>query len=342
MSDAGGSAAELERLSLPRPLPGVEHYPGNELYGHARLLKAYAGLDPAVPLPALVPHGITFNETFVSEGDRRAGYPAVLSYPAYRDNVYRERCGLCVEPSAAPFLYGVRMVRPGREGRAGTIFFPGKSIAGVEAVQDWDGLAERLVEMEPDIGPVRVCAYWTDVAAGRHLPFVRRGLEVVGAGHAHDQAFHARLIGLLAAHEYASSNSIGSHVFYALAAGCRFFFLGEQAVTVGDARAMAASVARPAGDPAREVARLRELACAPGHGHDEEVAAIGARFLRSDALRSPAELRERLAWCARLDRFGGALVRGSAPAGAMPRYWARAARHRARALKADVRSLRGA
>jgi hypothetical protein len=314
---------ELVALCSPRSLPGIEHFGGNELYGHSSIIKEYAGLDPEKPLPVLIPHGVCPSDTYVSVGEKRAGYPAVFSYPAFRDRVYRRRMRMMVVPSASPFLHALELVNSPEVEREGILFFPAHSIPGVQAEQDWGKLAERLCAVAED-GPVRVCLYWTDVLAGRHRVFTDCGLPVVSAGHNHDSQFVARLIGLLRRHRYAASNSPGSHFFYAVAAGCEFFFVGDLHARGGEKKTLALQSVPASPTMYSELMALRQVAARPGHEQMDLLRRVTAKYLRSDALMTPERMREHIQLCSELDRKGSLFTRG-VPAwqGPFPCAWYR-------------------
>lgn len=325
------SDEDLVSLCSPRPLPQIEHFGGNELYGHSNIIKEYAGLDREKPLPVLVPHGVYGSETLVPVGEKRAGYPAVFSYPAYRDAVYRHRMRMLVIPSASPFLYALETVKSPAVTREGILFFPAHSIPGVEAVQDWKDLARRLSVMAQEHGPVRVCVYWTDVLAGRHRVFADRGLPVLCAGHSHDPEFISRLITMLRRHRYAGSNAPGSHFFYAVAAGCEFFFVGDPHVRAGEEGTLQSTRASKA--IYDELMSLRQLAGSPGHEHPELLLSIAEKYLRADALMGREEMREKVSLCAELDRKGSLFTSGVATWEApLPRGWYRWMKERAACL----------
>ncbi|MBN1459723.1 MAG: hypothetical protein JXA57_09295 [Armatimonadetes bacterium] len=315
---------DLIALCRPRPLPGIEYFGGNELYGYANVVKDYAGFDREKSLPVLVPHGVCLNENYVSIGEKRAGYPAVLSYPAFRDRVYERRMRMLVIPSASPFLYALQTTETPAIEREGVLFFPAHSIQGVEAVQDWNTLAGLLCALNQNWGPVRVCVYWADVLAGRHRVFAERGLSVVSAGHNHDPEFIVRLISFLRGHRYVSSNAPGSHLFYAVAAGCEFFFLGEFHSHAGTPRTLARQIAPASPSVSEELDRARLLASSPDHGNSDLLRELAAKYLRADSLLSREDMQRHLQLCTELDRKGTLFVAGvPALRGPLPRAWYR-------------------
>lgn len=217
---------DLDTLCRERALETREIFAPNAFYGNDRVLKAYAGWPVDRPLKVIVPHGIVFNRDYLWESELRSSLPAVMVYPDYRVAAYRNASRKLVVAGTAPFEFVCRLMaeRPGPQ-RKGTLFFPAHSTHGVTAQTDHGAIAERLGRLESRYHPVRICIYWKDYLAGRHLPYAARGLEVVSAGHMFDPSFMFRLYHLLSMHKYASSATEGSYIFYAVQSGCVYFHL---------------------------------------------------------------------------------------------------------------------
>jgi hypothetical protein len=224
LDEALAEARDLARVCAPRRLDTCEIFEPNAFYGSDSVLKAYAGLAPDESLKAVVPHGVVFDEGYVWEVERQAMLPAVLAYGENRESAYRRATAKLVIRSAPPFAYAGKLLEGApAPARAGTLFFPSHSTHRVTWHTDLDGLAEALLALEAKFQPVTVCMYWRDYELGRHLPFSRRGLPVVSAGHMFDL------------HSFASSTSAARTCLPQQRArllpcvlrdrGCRFFFL---------------------------------------------------------------------------------------------------------------------
>jgi len=295
-------ARDLARVCAPRSLETGEIFEANAFYGNDRVLKAYAGLPLDQPLKAVIPHGVVFDESYVWPLEQQALLPAVLAYGENRERAYSRATDKLVIRSAPPFAYAAKLLEgaPPLQ-RAGTLFFPTHSTHHITWQADFDGMAEALLALEPKFQPVTVCVYWRDYELGRHLPFSRRGLPVVSAGHMFDPQFLFRIVHLCRAHAYAASNVLGSYVVYSVIAGCCFFFLpGFEARRSADEAAHGADISAPGETGA---ALQREFA--------QPYASLGAR--RADLLSrasdfdrilAPAALRAALAMADRLDRYG--------------------------------------
>lgn len=316
-------AGDLDRLCRPRELQTPEAFAPNAFYGNDLALKLHAGLPPDRPLKAVVPHGIVFDKSYVWENERRALLPAVLAYSDERAQAYARATGKLVIRSAVPFAYVPTLCDSGASTeRSGTLFFPSHSSHRATAHADFAGMAEALTRLAAKYLPVTVCIYWRDYQLGHHRPFAERGLPVVSAGHIYDSMFLFRLFHLCRRHRYAAGNHVGSSLFYAALAGCRYFLLAGFGANYSGAHEHLTQDVSPSG-PAQD-----EVASAFATPSDEVTPlqqSLLGRICGLDSLLEPGQLRAALEMADRLDRFGVARDPHSGAARfAMPRAGLRA------------------
>lgn len=230
---------DLEKLCAPQDTVDCDelYWPNNN-YGNARILKTYMNWPLEKPLPAIIPHGVYTNDVYVFPGEAGAGLPAMYCYPEFIGTLWRKIARKTVIEGASPFLYLLHQIRQTVKkmtwwNRQGTIFFPVHSTAGMKADTDLEKMADTLFNLPTALHPVTVCVHWHDFFQGAHKPFVARGMRIVSAGNMNNQDFLYRWAYLLLAHRYATSNGLGSSLYYATAAGMPYFLIGETpAVTV--------------------------------------------------------------------------------------------------------------
>lgn len=221
----------LAQLCSDRPLETAELFSGNAFYGADFVLKQYSHLPQEYCLKVVVPHGISFNDTFAWSAEVNAPVPAVFHFSqhsrrAYFKAIQKANFNKQLIPAASTFLYVIELLKEQpRPLRKGTIFFPAHSTHRVTAHMDLEALAEALTQLDQQYQPVTVCLYWRDFNLGRHQPFQKRGMPIVSCGHMFDPLFLFRFYHLCSQHLYASSNEFGSHLFYSIKAGCTFFHL---------------------------------------------------------------------------------------------------------------------
>ena len=301
LTETLSSQNDLESLCADRPLRTREAFTPNAYYGIDRILKEYAGLPRACSLKVVVPHGVVLDENFVWEAEKKALVPGVFCYPPYREPAYWAQTGKKVFLSAAPFLYLVEMLQDQPQpARQGTIFFPQHSTHHVTAETDFEGLAEELAQLGSEYQPVTVCIYWRSFNLGHHLPFEKRGMRIVSAGHMYDPAFLYRFYHLCSLHRYASSNGLGSHMFYSLKSGCSYFhFDCVKPHLVADDLVLNRDVSKTS--PAIEAA-LKALFRSPQPSVVAEQLDTADYYLGAEYLRSPRELRKLLLYAELLDK----------------------------------------
>jgi hypothetical protein len=166
--------------------------------------------------------------------------------------------------------------------------------------QSGTALAEKLLRLPAEYQPVTVCVYWRDFNLGHHRPFEERGMRVVSAGHMFDPDFLFRFYHLCSLHRYASSNALGSHLFYSVKAGCSFFYLEgcEHAI-----HAEPEVLRRDSAGVSPHIdAQLKSLFATPRPTPTREQLDAVDYYLSADQLKSPGELRDLLRYADRLDR----------------------------------------
>jgi len=223
----------LNQLCADRPQKTSEFFAGNAFYGIDLIIKKYANLSPNYPLKAIVPHGVNLSDDKVWEAELQSLLPTIWAYPPYRVKSYLKQLPndyprKQVIPAVSPFLYLIELLKnQPKPKRQGTIFFPFHSTHHIIVKMDDESLAEKLEQLPDTLKPITVCIYWKDYHLGRHIPFEKRGIRVVSAGHIYDPDFLFRFYHLCSLHQYASSNGLGSHLFYAVKAGCAYFQLNQ-------------------------------------------------------------------------------------------------------------------
>lgn len=294
---------DLASLCEDRALATSEIFKPNDYYGGAQILKKYAGLAADRSLHAVIPHGVYLSDTWMWSDERASLLPAALVFPAYREAVYRQQGKMAI-PSAAPFVYANLMV-PEPFHRAGTIFFPVHSTHRLSAEIDHDGLAERLTGFPQHLGPVSVMLYWRDYNMGAAEAYVSRGLRVISAGHMYDPHFLPRQAFLLKQHAHAVSNGMGSHIFYAVKAGCSVSLVDDEYTYSGDEAHLRDDSPSLSAERQAEVDRMKSVFEFPQEKVTDVQMALAEYYLGAVHGRAPGELSDLFVWLEKVDRFGG-------------------------------------
>ena len=214
---------DLTTLCSDRPLKTRETFTPNAYYGNDFILKQYASLPNKHSLRVIIPHGIDISDNFLWEAERDSTLPAFLCYSSLRKPLYNSTNKKIIH-SAHTFVYLTEILKeqPSKN-KKGTIFFPIHSTHHVTVQTDFEAMAKELISLDKEYQPITVCIYWRDYNLGHHLPFLKRKLCVVSAGHIYDPLFLYRFYYLCSMHHYSASNSIGSSLFFSIKAGCSYF-----------------------------------------------------------------------------------------------------------------------
>lgn len=217
-----------------------EAYWPNNVYGVAKNIKRYIGVEQKYSLPGVTRHGIHFemythkdlHPNEFPDGDPEVDFRKSLSWPAFMDPIYERNLGKgCVLPTAGPFVYSIHNWKEQRdkEGikpkREGTMFFPRHSTYSRVVVTDYNKMYRDLEALPDHMKPIKVCVFHADVDLGVAEDARKRGYEVYCCGLTMDQNFHWRMLDVLSTVKYACSQKITSNAMYATMAGVHYFLL---------------------------------------------------------------------------------------------------------------------
>lgn len=225
---------DLDSLCEDRSLQTEEIYWMNAVYGRDLVIKEYTGIAHNTSLKAVVPHGIYLTEDTIIEPDITGDLPVIFCHSRHEEKGYTKgviKYGFqkAIFYSACPFLYVVELLKdyPKPE-KKGTIFFLPHSTPQMQMETNLEALAEELSLLEEEYHPITICTFWSDFLLGSHLPFQKRGMKIVSAGHMYDPQFLFRFYHLCSQHRYACSSGLGSHIFYSIKSGCSYFHFNKQ------------------------------------------------------------------------------------------------------------------
>ncbi|OIQ49241.1 hypothetical protein BerOc1_01165 [Pseudodesulfovibrio hydrargyri] len=146
----------------------------------------------------------------------------------YKDNWHNFSDVPC-EIVGAPFVHYRRdnniTIAPEAQG---TVAFPAHSCDSIKAEYNISQYCDELSSLPSELKPITVCLHPKDIR-NYHLDEVYRshGFQVVCAALTPDKLFHEAFYDILSKHRFATSNGIGTHVFYAVEMGIPFFISGN-------------------------------------------------------------------------------------------------------------------
>ena len=208
----------------------------NEMYGHAGVLRRYCGLKIPIPIQGFVQHGWSFGPGIPFD-DLESGGLSRDSHFSLWNPRNEEQCHELgfhnVRVIGAPLLYLQPLPKPSNEAPKSLLLFPGHSANSEPFAEDGAGFFSKyLEELHPVISSFQsttICLYWREFEDTRIRRQVEdRGLAITTLGN-RDQTpnFVARLRDLVLRHQYVSSNSYSTALFYSLYLGRRTFVHGQ-------------------------------------------------------------------------------------------------------------------
>jgi len=228
------SLKNLYDLAKDRPLCTNELHISNDFYGHAAILKQYAGVPSNYQIKGSIEHGIHV-KGWTWDVDMNAPLPAVFTLSPYRLNTLKKKTGkalFSIGPVLhyAPDFLDESAVASEKE-RLGKnlLFFPVHSTHHVDAHYDINKCCQKLEELRKNFDTIRICLYWKDILRGHADMYVKYGFECVTAGHMYDPMFLSRLKSLIRVADSAASNQFGTHIGYSILMN-KPFYLFEQSV----------------------------------------------------------------------------------------------------------------
>lgn len=209
---------DVRELVRPRRLVTRELYPFNAFYGHADLLRTYAGVEGSRPLKLAIEHGPTIFPN-PHDPDLVTRLPRYFCAATGRARFFEEQA-LHHAPAVAVgplILYARALAPPETSSARRLVFFDAHSSDYLTASYDVGVAVERLEELRDEFDELVVCLYWRDILLGRAELYRRHGFRCVTAGHIFDPRFLFRLVDIIASASVVLTDSVGSHLLYALA-----------------------------------------------------------------------------------------------------------------------------
>jgi len=208
----------------------------NEMYGHAGLLRRYCGLRIPLPIQGYLQHGWSYGPG-IPLGDLETGeLPGGSHFSLWNprnEQICHDLGFHNVRVIGAPLVYLQPPSEPSNEAPNSLLLFPGHTSDNEPFAVDGTRLFSKyLEELHPVISSFQsttVCLYWREFEDTRIRRQVEdRGLAITTLG-TRDQTsdFVARLRDLILRHQYVSSNSYSTALFYSLYLGRRAFVHGQ-------------------------------------------------------------------------------------------------------------------
>lgn len=210
----------LEKLAAECSESTSEIFTPNDFYGHAHILKTYCEINQEISLPGIYPHGISIrNDSW--EAELKHPMPFLLLKSKLQSVVYSQYCDKPSWIIGAPNYYAVRLIEDElkeiQSNAKGTLILPIHSTHHLTNNYDFNEFVKYLKGLPEIHKPLTICLGWRDIQLKKHERYLEQGFECTTAGHMYDKEFFCRLVRIIASHQFAIINDIGTAAFYAAA-----------------------------------------------------------------------------------------------------------------------------
>lgn len=192
----------------------------NNYYGLVYVLKKKAKLKKTNPR-VYFEHGIVFG-SFTYDILKDTFCEKLLTFGSYRELQIKKKheyLTISIGPyiEYAEFLLNEVEIN-NIKNQLGKVLlvFPSHSIDSTLAEFDEDFLIDEISKYACDFDTVLVCLYWKDIQLGRFEKYENAGYKITTAGHINDIYFLSRLKSIIEVSDFTMSNSIGTHIGYAV------------------------------------------------------------------------------------------------------------------------------
>lgn len=191
-----------------------EIHKSNDYYGHASILKKYAGLPNESPLKAIIEHGVTLNN-FVSDNDTQSDLSTMLCFSDQRRAYLQTKVDkkiIAIGPLilySDSYLSNNELISECKRLGKNLLVFPFHSTHHIHFDYDLNKFLNILDQLGKDFDTIRICMYWKDIIRGMAEKYYARGYECVTAGHMYDPLFLSRLRSIIETSSATASISTG-------------------------------------------------------------------------------------------------------------------------------------
>ncbi len=215
---------DIKSLAQNRPLITSEIDKLNDSYGHAFILKNYAGIKEKYQIKGVLEHSVMLMDQ-VWLGDFSIPLPVHFTFSSYRFPYLRQvtnKALFAIGPSihyASP-QFSSEEIKQMREalGKTLLVFIPHSSIQILVEFHH-EKILPYIKKIEKEFDNILVCIGWRDVQRNMEAPYKAEGYTCVTAGHVFDRNFLPRLKTLIRLSSHTMSFGFGTHIGFCIHLG---------------------------------------------------------------------------------------------------------------------------
>lgn len=218
---------ELCDMKKARGFKAPPYWP-SEIYGFGKWIREYCGYPRFLPLCIYTDHGPPILDVPLRQ-EIESGAPYQFCHSPTLVQKWRKRLKKEASVLYSPFIF-CRRKRNFYKSRIaeGTLAFPAHTTANIDDNSDMEVYIKQLLKLPKRFQPVSVCLYYDDIKKNKHKIFQKYKIPIYTAGYYFDERFTERFYEILKNFKYATSNTAGSYLYYAVEMGIPFSIYGQK------------------------------------------------------------------------------------------------------------------
>lgn len=198
------------------------------------IIKDYANFPRFLPLPCHMEHGWS-PHSFAAQCDLVTDKPLMMVVSKRRKIDWQKSSNIPVTIMGLPFIHykNAHCITQKFDAK-GTVVFPSHSTYYIKSKFHLKAYCRELKKLPAKFQPITICLFWLDYIDVTTNIYREMGFEVVTAGYkiTNSLEFVKNFYDILSSHKYATSNDIGSYIFYAVDLKIPFFLSGKPPLLV--------------------------------------------------------------------------------------------------------------
>ncbi len=225
----GFSDSELENLcSLKKIIKSPIMFWSTELYGFGKCYREWLGVSKFFPIPFYGDHGVDLTgKLHPHEINNKSKYYLTFSKARY-ENIDNHKFKKLLYIQNPWITYRKQKKIELKKNRNGTLIFFAHTNVDIDFENDnFDLYFNQISILDKDFGPFVICLHKTDINKGLHKKLRKFGYPIITAGDTLDPNFVDRFYDIIINFKQATSNKIGSYIFYCTEIQLPFFLYGK-------------------------------------------------------------------------------------------------------------------
>lgn len=198
-----------------------ELHKSNDWYGHATILKKYAGIENDYSIKAAIEHGPFFSN-FIWPQDVNNALPVIITFSKNRAEFLKNKTRKKIF-SIGPYIHyaqpslTLKQIKKERK-RLGKnlLVFPVHETSITKLDYNIERFCKEIKKVGKRFDSIRVCLYWKDILSGKDKYYKKQEIECVTAGHVFDPMFLSKLKSIIALSNSTMSNGFGTYIGYSI------------------------------------------------------------------------------------------------------------------------------